>query len=50
MVKKVYSINTTAGPRYAIGTFNGDELLAGSSKKYYKKLSAAQKALDDLVD
>jgi len=51
MSKKIYDLNTTAGKRYAIGTFNGDELISGpANSKYYKSQKAAQKALDDLID
>lgn len=50
MVKQIYKINTTDGPRYAIGNFHDGELVKGASPHYWKQLGSAQKALDDLLD
>lgn len=47
MAKKIYKIGTTAGERFAIGSFEGDELLAGATPHYYKTLKAAEKHLKE---
>ena len=48
MSKKIYKINTTEGPRYRVGIFDGDELLAPSRRlpNYYKTKKGAEKAFN----
>jgi hypothetical protein len=46
MGKKIYKINTTTGPRYRVGIFDKDELIAPSRRlpRYYKTKKGAEKA------
>jgi hypothetical protein len=45
MVKRVYKIQD----HYAIGVFDGDELLKGASPKYFKTKMGAERALKKLL-
>ena len=48
MPREIYEIDTTDGNRFAIGVFDGDEMLGSTNHGYYKTRQGAQRKLNKL--